>query len=122
GCRENDLFVFLRPLVSLLLSPARLAVGRGQLFSDGFWFHAILASPAIQSAFSGQTTPGIFLLGVPAGGRFRRGGNGVPAWWRPSGLRAMPCSQGVLHTNASTAYHPTAPAQWRSGEVAFSWT
>src|SRR5262245_41004284 len=32
GCRENDLFVFPRPLVSLLPSPASPAAGRGQLF------------------------------------------------------------------------------------------
>src|SRR5262245_41558074 len=32
GCRENDLFAFPRPSVSLLLSPARPAVGRGQIF------------------------------------------------------------------------------------------
>src|SRR5262249_10079357 len=32
SCRENDLFVFLRLLFSLLYLPASSAVGRGQLF------------------------------------------------------------------------------------------
>src|SRR5262249_23023139 len=32
SCRENDLFVFLRLLVSLLYLPASSAVGRGQQF------------------------------------------------------------------------------------------
>ena len=51
----------------LLSGPGRLAVGRGQLFSSGCWFHAILPPP-IQSVFSGQTTPGIIFLACLAAG------------------------------------------------------
>jgi hypothetical protein len=35
GCRDNDLFVFLRPSVSLISLPAGAAARRGQFFFGG---------------------------------------------------------------------------------------